>query len=263
MKYVWIFAAVVILVRIDVVLKFFDKQVANYSAPSTEIKDTEVAPSSTDLVSVDADLSLKSSPRKTFITMLEDFHTAPDDNIKLKGIEFLRSHPTMFTEKLDRDFESAIYRWRDLLLQRNKETQSFLLEMMKSLKGENLEMIKKFYSFSIDADMLDFLATYSKSTDTNCMIMSYLGDPLPDEEKYNELSERLTMLDSLLAGDKLAADIKAYASRCQIVLKISVDKLKAVVIPYEDPANMQPAPEEAPATVDPQAPMPSTPGTTP
>lgn len=265
MKYVWIFAAVVILVRIDLVMKFFDKQATNFQNNSTEVSGGDLAPPS-DLVSVDNDLALKTSPRKTFMSILNDFQVVPDENFRIKGIEILRANPTMFTDKIDREFESVIYRWRDLLIQRNKEAQIFLIEMMKSMKGENLEMLKRVLSFAIDAEMTEFLTLYAKSTDSNCMIMGYLGDPLPEEEKFNELSERLTVLETLLTSDKLAPEVKVYAQRCQIVLKLQVDKLKTAVVPYEDPASAQPAPEAAPSEpppTDPQSTTPTTPGTTP
>lgn len=269
MKYILIFAAVVFLVRIDLIMNFFDKQANKFQNRPVEITPEDVGPA-TKLVPVDTDLALKTSPRKSFISMLEDFNSSPDENIKLKAIELLRANPTMFDDKLNKDLESAVYRWRNHLLQRSKETQSFLLEMMKSLRGENLEMAKRVLSFTIDADMTDFLNMYSKSSDLNCLLIGYLGDPLPEIEKYNELSERQTVLDAVLTADKLAPEVKLYAQRCQIVLKLNLDKLKAVVLPLEDsesPAPVQaPAPESSPAptTTEPTSePAQTTPGITP
>jgi hypothetical protein len=104
---------------------------------------------------------------------------------------------------------------------------------MKSLKGENLEMLKRFFSFAIDIDLAEFLALYSKSSDINCMIIMNLGDNLPIEEKYNELAERLKALDKFLLADR-EESIKVYAQRCQMVLKLQVDKLKVIVAPNEE-----------------------------
>lgn len=262
MKYLWIFAAVVILVRIDVIMKFFDKQATSLQTQSPDFSQGEILPA-TDLISVDKDLSLKTSPRRTFLSILNDFRVLPDENFRIKGIEILRSAPTMFSDKLDQDLEAAIYRWRDLLNQRDKETVIFLLEMMKSMKGENLEMLKRFLSLAIDVDMLEFLTVYSKTADSNCMIMGYLGDAnsLPIEEKYNELAERLTVLEALIPNEKLTPELKVYAQRCQVVLKLQVDKLKTTLTPYEEPAAL---PQTAPESVnDPQSTTTLSPGTTP
>jgi len=232
MKYVVILIVVVILVRIDVILRLFDKTATKYQNNSNEIKSDEDIPSS-EIIPAGKELSAQSTPRKTFISILNDFSYVPDANFKNKAIELLRTHPTMFTDKLDRELESSLYRWRDLLVQRNKITHEFLMEMMKSLKGENLEMLKRFFSFAIDIDLAEFLALYSKSSDINCMIMVNLGDNLPIEEKYNELAERLKALDKFLLADR-EETIKVYAQRCQMVLKLQVDKLKVIVAPNDD-----------------------------
>ena len=255
MKYVVILVVVVILVRIDIILRLFDKTAVKYQNKTEVIGPDEIAPS-TELVSLDSDLTLKVSPRKTFISMLTDFRNNPDTSVKEKAIEVLRSQPTMFSDKLDTELESSIYRLRDLLIQRNKVTHEFLLELMKSLKGENLEIVRRLFSFAIDIDLGDFLTTYSKSTDLNCVIMGYLGDNLPEEEKYNELAERLVALDAYLLIER-PEPINAYAKRCQMVLKLQVDKLR-VSLAVSDEANVskaeetQPAPISAPApTIDP------------
>lgn len=195
------------------------------------------------LVPINDDLSLKVDSRKIFFSILEDFRSAPVVELQDKAIETLRSSPTMFNEKLDKDLEASIFRFKGLLVQRNKVAQNFILELMKSMKGENLEMMKKFLSFSIDADFVDFVSFYSKTPDLNCMLITYLGDNLPDEEKYNELAERLKVIDAYIASDK--TEYKEYAQRCQLVLKLTVDRLGAVTAPPADQS-------EAPASqVDP------------
>lgn len=268
MKYVWIFAAVVILVRIDVVLKFFDRTAEKIqSSQSVELGPGDIAPGS-EVVSLEADLSLKSSPHKKFISMLEDFHISADKSVKEKALELLRSHPTIFTERLDKDLEAAIYRWRDLLMQKNKETYDFLLELIKTLKGENLEMVKRFFSLTIEENIGEFLAAYSKSSDVNCLIMGYLSDPLPEEEKYNELNERLQALDAFLGSDKVNATNKAYAEKCHLVLKLQVDKLRLLFENADAVSNPSPAPtDEAASTPPVAAPAPDSaaplPGTNP
>ena len=243
MKYVVILVVVVILVRIDVVFKLFEKTAGKYQNSREEIKTGDIEPSS-DLVSVDNDLSLKTSPHKTFISMLNDFKNSSDLNVKNKAIEVLRSQTTMFSDKLDTELESSIYIWRDLLVQKNKTAHEFLIEMMKYIKGENLEMVRRFYSLAIDIDLVEFFNSYSKSTDTNCIIMGYVADNLSDEEKYNELEERLIAFDAFLLTEK-AVPFLVFAKRCHIVLNLEINKLKAIVPPSE---NAEPVPNDEEAT---------------
>lgn len=249
MKYVWIIVAVVILVRIDLVLKFFEKTANKFEREtSSEVQSSDITPG-IDLVPLDKDLAIKSNPRQIFLTMLNDFQANPESETKIKVIEFLKSNPTMFNERLDPDLESGIYRWRTLVVQRNKETAELLLEMLKIFKGENLEMVKRFFSFVIDADMADFLAIYSKSPDVNCMIITYLGDQLSTDERFNELSERLTVLDSYLGREGLAPGIKLFGDKCRLLLNFEVEKMKASFQPA--PAEEPTPPSETPVTTDP------------
>lgn len=253
MKYVWILVAVVILVRIDLVLKFFDKtakQIDTQSAP--DIQPSDVTPGS-DLIPMASDPAIKSNPRQIFISMLNNFQAAPDSATKLETLEYLRAHPTLFSEKLDTELESAVYQMRNLIVQRDKETPQLLLEMMKMLKGENLEMIRRFFSFVIDVDMVEFLSLYSKSPDLNCMIIKYLGDPLPVEERFNELSERLVALENYLNSEKVSPVLKPYGDKCHMVLRLEVEKMKLSFQPQtsEETPPPEAAPQEAPVATDP------------
>jgi hypothetical protein len=267
MKYVWILVAVVFLVRIDLVLRFLDKTVKKFQSSQVQEINPDDVISKTTIVSVSNDLSLKSSPLKKFLTMLDDFRSTPDLDVKDRALEFLKSNPAMFTEVLNPELEASIYRWRELLVQRNKSTYRFLLDLLLVLKGENLEMIKRFYSISIDNDLIEFLNLYSKSTDTNCMIITYLSDPQTDEEKYNELSERLKALEAYLATDKMAPLTKVFGEKCHLVLKLQVDKMKAV-FDASDFAAAPILPENSDVPAEPAsppvaAPEPTVPGASP
>jgi len=227
MKYVWILVIVVFLVRIDLVLKFFDKtskKIQNLQTP--EINSSEIIPSA-EVVTMENDLSLRSSPKKKFFSMLSDFHSRPDAEVKTKILEFLHSHPALFTDKLDQGLEASLYQWRDLLVQKNKLVYQFLMDFYQVLKGENLEMLKRFMSLVIDNDLEEFLMFYSKSSDTNCTIINYLGDSLPEDEKFNELSERLIALEAHLASDKVIPANKIYGDKCLLVLKLTVEKMRS------------------------------------
>lgn len=241
MKYIVILFVVIVLVRIDVVLHLFDKT-SQKIENSKNRDDSNAAPTNepqTELVPIESDLALKTSSKKIFLSMMEDFRSAPEASLRDRAIETLRATPTMFDEKLDKELESTIFRWRGLIEQKDKVTQGFILELMKSLKGENLEMLKRFLSYAIDVDFADFISFYSKTNDLNCMLITYLGDNLPDEEKYNELNERLKVIEAYIASDK--ADLKDYAQRCQLVLKLTVDKLGAVTAPPEETQPVAPS----------------------
>ena len=223
MKYVWIAVVVVLLVRVDFVIRFFDKVAERYqNSKRVEIKANELV-SETELVSVRDDMTLKSTPRRTFLSLLDDFQVAPHPTIRERALELLKNNQGMFTQKLDKDLESSIFKWRDLMTQKNKSAQGFLLELMKLVKGENLDMLKHFFSYAIDVDIKDFLTVYSKSDDTNCLIMGYLGDRLSDQEKYNELLERAKVLDAYVATPTFDPQ-KPFAEKCQIVLRLELDK---------------------------------------
>lgn len=255
MKYVWILVAVVILVRIDLVLKFFDNTAKKMQTESSsEVRPGEGLPNS-EVVPMDRDLAIKSTPRQIFISMLNDFQAAPDSGEKMKTLEYLRAHPTMFSDKIDTDLESSIYRLRSLVVQRDKETAELVLEMMKYIRGENLEMLKRFFSFIIDADMADFLTIYSKSSDINCMIITYLGDQLSVDERFNELSERLTVLETYLNREGIAPPIKLYGDKCLLILKMEVEKMRTPFAPQDSAVSSEPTepapPQESPTPVDP------------
>lgn len=234
MKYVVIVVIVIILVRIDVILRLFDKTALKIQNSPTEITSSDVdAPA--EIIPMKRDLSLQISSKSSFLSMLNDFRSSQNESLKDTAIEILRASPQMFTDSVDSDLEASVYRLRDLLIQKNKATHELLLEMMNSLKGENLAMVRRFYSLSIDIDLEEFLNEYSKSMDSNCIIMGDLADNLAFEERFNELSERLRELDAFLLTERAEA-VKAYARRCQIVLGLQVDKMKTNVIPVETPA---------------------------
>jgi hypothetical protein len=245
MKYVVIVVFVIILVRIDVILRLFDKTALKIENRPTEITARDVdAP--TQIIPIGKDLSLQISSKSSFLSMLNDFRASQDESVKEAAIEILRGSPQIFSEAVDSDLEASVYRFRDLLIQKNKATHELLLEMMKSLKGDNLAMVRRFYSLSIDIDLEEFLKEYSTSSDSNCIIMGHLADNLPFEERFNELSERLRELDAFLLTEGAEA-VKAYGRRCQIVLGLQVDKMKMNVIPVETPAIEAPVETSTPA----------------
>jgi hypothetical protein len=136
-----------------------------------------------------------------------------------------KNNPTLFNEKLDRELEVKIYRWREHIQQKNKIVYEFIFAMMKILKGENLEMLKRFSTLLIDYDLPEFLNYTSLSSDTSCLVSISLADSLPEEEKYNELVERLTLFQTIIKSHGVTPGQKMYAEKCYNLIKFQVDKI--------------------------------------
>lgn len=265
MKYVWILVVVVVMVRIDFFISMFESATSKISkSTTTEVKVSDVV-SDSEIIPLKKDQSLQVSPRAKFVTMLEDFRVDSSAALRTQAIEHLKAHPQLFNDNLDKDLESRIYQWRDLLSQRNPETHNFLLELLIYLKGENQNMVRRFYSLAMDVDLPDFLTAYSRSKDTTCQIGVMVADQLPEDERFNEMAERLTALEAVLKQEKLDTAVKVMALRCEASIKLALAKMQlAAQTPAEgvppapspeptpnpspEPAPPVPAPEAAPAT---------------
>lgn len=255
MKYVIGFVLIALMVRIDVVLKVFDNALAFLGRESTPVISATEVRTTTDLVSVKDDKAVKPNPKNTFINMLENFASSPDATIRLKAMEAFRSQPTMFKLTKDTELEGAISSWRDLIVQNSPELPLFLLDLLTILQGENKEIIVRFYSLLMDNNLNLFLSTYTKSKDTNCSIATVVGDPLPEEEKINELYDRERALNTFVSQEKIDENQKAFANVCLLVLRLHLAKLappegapasdtpEGALSPEAIP-NTQPAPSE-------------------
>jgi hypothetical protein len=190
--------------------------------------------------------------------MLEDYQSTADPAIQSSALDFLRANPTLFNDKLNKDLEGALYKWRELFIQKNKSSYLFLLEMMKHMRGENALLLRKVFSMVIDLDMPEFLNYYSKSSDENCLIMTDLAYPLPDEERYNELNERLQALNVVMASEKFPAHLKPFADKCHLVLKLQVDKMR-IAYENDDLQNLPPVLDADGNPIPPQSPAPPVP----
>lgn len=269
MKYVWIAVVVVLMTRIDFFLELF-QSTSNKIARTTsrEVKVNEVV-SDSQIIPLKNDQAIQVSPRLTFLTMLEDFRGDPSADLRNSAMDLLRAQPSMFTDKLDRELESGIYRWRDLLVQRQPEVHNFLQDLLNTLKGENAEMVRRFYSFGMDVNMADFLNAYARSKDSTCQVGILLADPLPEDERYNELAERLSALEEFLKNEKLDTAVKVMALRCETAIKLALEKMR-LALPAPEAAAPEgnllppipsPSPEPNP-TPAPQPPVPSEPPAT-
>jgi hypothetical protein len=246
MKYVWILVVVVVMVRIDFFISLIESttsKISKSTAPETKVNEVV---SDTEMISFKNDQSLKVSPRTKFLSMLEDFRIDASAALRSRAIEHLKSNPQLFNDNLDTDLESRIYQWRDLLSQRNPETHLFLLELLQYLKGENQNMVRRFYSLAMDIDLADFLTAYAKSKDTTCQIGVLVADPLPEDERFNELAERLTALEAVLKKEKLDTSIKFMALRCEASIKLVLAKMQLAAQTSTEVVPPTPSPEPAP-----------------
>lgn len=249
MKYVAIVVVIIMFVRIDILLEMFDKATNSFEPSPPEIESADLG-STRELIPVSKDKNLQQSPREDFLSLLEVFRISPEASIRERAMEIFKNHPAMFTEKLDPTLESHVYRWREHLNNNEPETVNFLLDLMSILKGENLEMIKRFFALWMEIDMENFIAAYSRTKDTNCMIATTFGDRIPDTEKIKELYDREDSLKEILKNEKLNPVHRALANNCLLVLSMEFNKQPSQntlpVTPSEaDPVIVVPTPGEA------------------
>jgi hypothetical protein len=224
MKYVVIVAIVILFVRIDFWLGLFDQANENFSSETEEVSSTETSPAR-ETISMKDDSSFKTAPKTIFLSLLDFFRSSPSSETRQRALTILKENPTMFNQKLDKELESQIFRWRELLNNNNPEAVNFLLDLIGSLQGENQQMIYKFFSLWMEIDMEKFIAAYSRTKDTNCMIATVFGDNIPEEEKLNLYYDRETDLKLLLNKEKIDPAHRALANSCLLVLGVKISKM--------------------------------------
>jgi hypothetical protein len=151
----------------------------------------------------------------------------------------------MFNQKLDPQLENEIFRWRDLLNNNEPEAAKFMQDLMNILQGENLEMMKRFFSLWMDINMEHFLAAYSKTKDTNCSIATML-DNIPEEERLNEYVEREDALKAFVAKEKVDPIQKNLANNCLLVLQIEIAKFPPRPVEESSPEESSAVPVPVP-----------------
>jgi hypothetical protein len=224
MKYVLIVVIAFMAFRVDYFLGLLDKASERLKSSPKEAESTDIK-SGRELIPMGEDENLKQTPKTIFLSLLEDFHNGPNAQVREKALSIFKENPTMFNQKQDPALETQIFRWRDLLNSNDPETVTFLLELMKILQGENLEMLKRFFSLWMDINMEHFVAAYSQTKDINCLIAATFGDPLTDDEKRNELSEREAALGHFLTKENIVPIQKIFAGNCLMVLRLEIAKL--------------------------------------
>ena len=237
MKYIAVLVIIIMFVRIDILLGLFDKATNSFepTPPAIENSDSTL---NREIIPISKDQNLKQTPREDFFALLEAFRISPEVSIREKAMSIFKDHPTMFNEKLDPTLESLIYRWREHLHNNEPETVNFLLDLLNILKGENLDMVKRFFSLWMEIDMEKFIAAYSKTRDSNCTIATTFGDRIPENEKINEFYDREDALKDLLKNEKMNLVHRALAKNCLLVLSLEISKMQ--------PPQVQPTGNENP-----------------
>lgn len=259
MKYVAILVIIIMFVRIDLLLQMFDNVTDNLEKSPQEVSSEEVK-SKRETIPLAEDKTFKQTPKSSFLALMNDFHVNPSADVRLQALGVLKQNPNIFGTKLDKEFEQALYGWRDLLNNNEPELVNFLLDFQNFMLGQNLEAVKKFFALWMEINMEHFIAAYSRTKDSTCTIATILGDPIPEEERLNEYYDREDALRALLTKEKLDPAHKALTANCILQLTLMIDKIKPVAVtqPSEEENNNSAAPQ---TSSDIQATPPS--GTTP
>lgn len=223
MKYIVVFAIVIILVRIDFFVGQVENAISKFTPAPPEVEASLARPQ--EIIPIAEDENLQQSPRVTYLALLGSFRVSPDSVIREKAMEIFKAHPTMFNDKLDLDLEAQIFRWQELLHNNNPEVVNFILDLSKILQGQNLEILKRFWALWMDIDMENFIIAYTKTKDSNCVIATTFGFNIPEEEKLKEYYDREDALRDFLAKSDVPPTAKALANNCLLVLGLEINKI--------------------------------------
>lgn len=244
MKYVLIFIAVIVLVRIDVVVNLIEKAYDKISQKSAVEVDTREIKTSRELIPISEDQNLKQDDHSRILALIESFQLSPYPEIRKKIMEELRAHPQAFSVvTLDKTLESHLLGFRDLLSRADAETLSLLVELHDFMKGDNLGTVKRVFSYAVDFNLPAFLKYYSQTKDSLCNPILLFADNVPPEEKVNEYFDRDKALTEYLTQEKVDPASKTLATTCQLVLKSELAKLAPAPTPAVEPNEAAPAPE--------------------
>lgn len=240
MKYIVILVIVILFARIDYFLKIFEDTKNKVNSSPVEVEFSESL-SQKELTSVSEDKTLKKTSKDLFLALLEDFHTTPSSDNREKAIEILKNNPNLFSDKIDLDLEGHVFRWRDLINNNNPELVKFLVDLMNILRGENLEVIRRFFSIWMDVDMENFIKAYSNSKDINCTIAPLFGESIPENERINEYYDRQNALQNFISRSNINEAHKSLAEKCILQLSMAIDKLS----PVENNQELKNSPQES------------------
>ncbi len=236
-KYVLLIVLAVVMIRIDIVFNLIEKGISMVKSDETSKPDDLGQPS----VIVRSDRNVNLTPREKYLGIMASFRVTPVLAFREQAMGLFRKHPQMFTEKLDKDLEAQIYSWRDLVVQNESEVPLYLLDLNSILKGENLEIIRRFFSVILDLNVDMFMNSYVRTKDGACTVVTMLEAAVPPEERIPELYERQGILEDYIARENLPAEKKLFAVTCLTALKLFLEKEAPPVQPVDPPAEDQPA----------------------
>lgn len=245
MKYLVILILVVMVARIDWLLRQIDHVSGKFSSRPVEVEETQVA-NKPDIIPISQDKALEQSPKQVFMALMDDVHNNPNGEVRARAITYLKDHPTLFNTKLDTELESSLFSWRDMLALNEPEAINFLLDMLTYLPdGENQVLLKRFFSVWMDINMENFIASYARTKDTNCSVAAMFGDRITDDVKINGLKEREVALKAFLVKPGIDPVQMKLANNCLLVVGLALSKLNPFSEATEEPA-ITIAPEPAP-----------------
>jgi hypothetical protein len=224
MKYIVIFAIVVLLVRIDFFMNLVEKGIHKFSGTPTNTEPLRVE-AGKETIPFGEDQTLKQTSKDKFLSLLEVFHSSPDATIRVRIMEELKTNPKLFTATPDRDLEARIFALRDLLNIGQTEVLTLLIDLQNALPGQNQEMIKRFFSLLIDQNLDLFLRVYPGTKDLNCNVVNLIADPVEEEDKVNLYRIRESAVTAYLAKENLPVASKALAQQCLVHLQTQILKL--------------------------------------
>lgn len=243
---------VLMLVRIDMILLGIEKLGEKFKSSTSQQTTAETLPQPEIQIPINEDRSLARTPRSEFFALLDDFHLNPKREVREQIIEVLRKNPTILGTKLDPIFEGEIFKMADLIYNKSPELPLMLLDFLGLLQGENLEMVKRFFTLLMDNDIEIFLKFYSRTKEITCPIGVLLGHKVPEEEVLNEFIEREQSLKAFLAGEKIDPALSVLGNNCLTVVQMQINKLSNIPTPPPAPASVEAPPSEpapAPAPV--------------
>lgn len=225
MKYVVGIILVVILIRIDFILNLFDSAREQVSAPSAPILEDESVDSRPTTIPADKDRAVNTSARDNFLNVLAIFSKNPDEAFRLKAFEIFREDPSILADKSDREFNQAIFSWRDLMDRENPELILFLNDLLMVLSGESRKTVTSFYSLILDEKPEFFVKSLSFEADKTCSIARQFSTNPSLAEKLEILKTRYAFLERIFLSDDFSPAEKRIANACIEAIRLEQEKL--------------------------------------
>jgi hypothetical protein len=234
MKYILLLILIVLITRIDFWLDLTGRTI-NKIFPSESVPVISESLTNNDTVPLKEDMFAQSNSKEIFFSLLENFHGDPSADIRVQAIKVLKENPHIIKYPFDKELEAHVYKWRDLLSMNHKEIPLFIFDMMKILRDENKELLKRFLSLGIEINLRDFISSNYLGPDVNCSTIIAFGDPYSEDEKINLLFQRQKALNEFLGMESIDLSQKKFAKSCLVQLQIQLNKMSSKLIETGQP----------------------------